>query len=56
VAAADPQRRQLDLTDGGSVTELAAWLQHTFPGGIDILLNNAGMAFKVRHPEVVWVG
>ncbi|MFT7809545.1 carbonyl reductase NADPH 1-like [Arapaima gigas] len=36
---------QLDICDQGSVKRLAAFLQDTY-GGIDLLVNNAGIAFK----------
>jgi NAD(P)-dependent dehydrogenase (short-subunit alcohol dehydrogenase family) len=38
---------QLDTTDAESVSRFASWLQETY-GGVDILINNAGIAFKVR--------
>lgn len=37
---------QLDLTDEASVSAFAAWLDRAFPGGIDALVNNAGIAYK----------
>ena len=40
---------QLDVTDEASVARLAAWLQESYGGGVDILINNAGMAYKARR-------
>jgi NAD(P)-dependent dehydrogenase (short-subunit alcohol dehydrogenase family) len=34
---------QLDVTDDASVTAAAAWIQQQ-PGGLDVLINNAGIA------------
>jgi len=41
-----PKYHQLDITDQGSVDRLAQFLQSTY-GGLDVLVNNAGIAFKV---------
>ncbi len=34
---------QLDVSDDASVTAAAAWLEQQ-PGGLDVLINNAGIA------------
>ncbi len=39
---------QLDICDTGSVTAFADWLQRTYPQGLSILVNNAGIAYKAR--------
>eukprot|EP00850_Spirogloea_muscicola_P016435 SM000133S26801 [mRNA] locus=s133:183225:189279:- [translate_table: standard] len=36
---------QLDITDGASVDAFARWLEQTY-GGLDVLVNNAGFAYK----------
>ena len=38
-------REQLDTTDAGSVSRFASWLESTY-GGADVLINNAGLAYK----------
>ena len=38
---------QLDITDDQSVHKLKDHLQHEY-GGLDVLVNNAGIAFKVE--------
>ena len=38
---------QLDTTDSQSVSRFAAWVQATY-GGLSILINNAGIAYKAR--------
>jgi NAD(P)-dependent dehydrogenase (short-subunit alcohol dehydrogenase family) len=38
---------QLDTTDAESVARFAKWIQEKY-GGVDILINNAGIAFKAR--------
>ena len=43
---------QLDVTDDASVTAAAAWLRDQ-PGGLDVLINNAGIAgARTPAPEV----
>ena len=42
-----PQFHQLDIDDRTSVERLRDYLKKTY-GGLDILINNAGIAFKVR--------
>ncbi|GAX75856.1 hypothetical protein CEUSTIGMA_g3299.t1 [Chlamydomonas eustigma] len=37
---------QLDITDASSIIRFASWVKHEFPQGLDIVVNNAGMAFK----------
>ena len=37
--------RQLDITDASSIAALAAQLRQSH-GGIDVLVNNAGIAYK----------
>jgi NAD(P)-dependent dehydrogenase (short-subunit alcohol dehydrogenase family) len=37
---------QLDITNVESIRRLADYIRHTH-GGLDILINNAGIAFKV---------
>jgi carbonyl reductase 1 len=37
---------QLDISDKSSVEEFAAWVKASFPEGLSILVNNAGMAYK----------
>ena len=43
---------QLDVTDDASVTAAAAWLQQQ-PGGLDVLINNAGIAGEMSAPPDV---
>lgn len=43
---------QLDVTDDASVAAAAAWLQ-TQPGGLDVLVNNAGIAGAWTAPPDV---
>lgn len=38
---------QLDVTDEESAARLARWLQESY-GAVDILINNAGFAYKAR--------
>ena len=42
-----PKFHQLDLCDKASIGRLKTFLQTTY-GGIDILVNNAAMAYTVR--------
>ena len=42
----NPKFHQLDLCDKASIHRLENFMQSTY-GGIDVLVNNAGMAFKV---------
>ena len=46
-----PKFHQLDLCDKASIESFRNFLQTTY-GGIDILINNAGIAFKVN--ETTW--
>ncbi len=41
-----PKFHQLDINDGESIARLREHLKKTH-GGLDILINNAGIAFKV---------
>ncbi|XP_020387779.1 carbonyl reductase [NADPH] 1 [Rhincodon typus] len=41
-----PFYHQLDITDRQSIRELCTFMTHKY-GGIDVLINNAGIAFKV---------
>ena len=43
---------QLDVTDDGSVSAAAAWLEQQ-PGGLDVLINNAGIAGTMIAPADV---
>jgi NAD(P)-dependent dehydrogenase (short-subunit alcohol dehydrogenase family) len=43
---------QLDVTDDASVAAAAAWLQQQ-PGGLDVLVNNAGIAGRMTAPPDV---
>ncbi|MDB4975993.1 MAG: putative short chain oxidoreductase [Myxococcaceae bacterium] len=43
---------QLDVTDDASVTAAATWLQQQ-PGGLDVLINNAGIAGDMSPPSEV---
>ncbi len=45
-----PQFHQLDIDDHGSVERLRDYLKKTY-GGLDILINNAGIAFKIASTE-----
>ncbi|CAH4032796.1 carbonyl reductase [NADPH] 1-like [Pieris brassicae] len=49
-----PKYHQLDITDPKSVEKLRDYLKENY-GGIDILVNNAAIAFKVNAPEPVAV-
>lgn len=43
----NPRFHQLDITDQDSVIKFAVFLRETF-GGLDVLVNNAGVAFKIN--------
>jgi NAD(P)-dependent dehydrogenase (short-subunit alcohol dehydrogenase family) len=43
---------QLDVTDDASVAAAAAWLKQQ-PGGLDVLINNAGIAGGMAAPQEV---
>lgn len=45
-----PKFHQLDLTDKASIDRFKNFLQSTY-GGVDVLVNNAGMAFKMAATE-----
>jgi carbonyl reductase 1 len=36
----------LDITNASSIVRFAKWAKLEFPQGIEILVNNAGMAYK----------
>ena len=42
-----PKFHQLDLTSKESVAKLKTYLEETY-GGLDVLVNNAGMAYTVN--------
>ena len=42
----NPEFHQLDITSGQSIETFRKYLQDKY-GGLDILINNAGIAFKV---------
>ncbi|XP_065208818.1 carbonyl reductase [NADPH] 3-like [Planococcus citri] len=46
----NPKFYQLDITDNQSVTKLKDYLVQEY-GGLDVLVNNAAIAFKVSAPE-----
>jgi carbonyl reductase 1 len=37
---------QLDITKATSIMRFAKWARGEFPQGVEILVNNAGMAYK----------
>ena len=41
-----PKYHQLDITSSTSIENLRAYLQDSY-GGLDVLINNAGIAYKV---------
>lgn len=45
----DLHYHQLDITDSKSVQRFSEWISNTF-GKIDVLVNNAAIAFKARDP------
>ncbi|XP_047516831.1 carbonyl reductase [NADPH] 1-like [Pieris napi] len=49
-----PKYHQLDITDRKSIEKFRDYLKENY-GGIDILVNNAAIAFKVNAPEPVAV-
>ena len=46
LCSAAETRLQLDVTDADSVAAFADWVQRTYPQGVSILVNNAGIAYK----------
>ena len=48
-----PRFHQLDLCDKASIDRFKNLLQTTY-GGLDVLVNNAGMAFKVGFAHFTW--
>jgi len=45
-----PKFHQLDITDDDSITKFRDYLRSTY-GGLDVLVNNAAIAFKVKATE-----
>lgn len=43
-----PKFHQLDIDDQGSIDKLKKFLSDNY-GGLDLLVNNAGIAFKVQY-------
>ena len=43
----NPKFHQLDLDDNTTIQKLAAFLKENY-GGLDLLVNNAGIAYKVQ--------
>ena len=43
-----PMFHQLDITDANSIDNLKKFVQEKY-GGLDVLVNNAGIAFKVLY-------
>ena len=43
----NPKFHLLDLEDNATIQKLAAFLQENY-GGLDLLVNNAGIAYKVQ--------
>jgi NAD(P)-dependent dehydrogenase (short-subunit alcohol dehydrogenase family) len=50
----NPQFHQLDIDDTESVKSLAAYLKEKY-GGLDILINNAAIAFQVEQIFIIEV-
>ena len=48
-----PRFHQLDLDDVASVSQLKLFLEKTY-GGLDVLVNNAGIAYKVIIAFLEW--
>ena len=48
---AEAQLLRLDLTDQTSVDAAVAHLRQSFPGGLDVVVNNAGFAFTAAATE-----
>ena len=48
----DAKFHQLDIDDSASIDRLRDFLKEQY-GGLDVLVNNAGIAFKVRNVLVV---
>ena len=46
-----PKFHQLDICDKASIDRLKNFLQTTY-GGLDVLVNNAGIAFKVSCGQI----
>ncbi|EEC02400.1 carbonyl reductase, putative [Ixodes scapularis] len=47
-----PKLHQLDIDDPGSVLKLRDHLKDTY-GGLDVLVNNAGIAYKVPRTRTL---
>ena len=50
----NPKFHQLDVTDNKSIADFKTYL-HTTYGGLDLLINNAAIAFKVRLHHYVCI-
>ena len=50
VIGKDVELRQLDISDSKSIDSFSAAIQKDFSGGIDVLVNNAAIAFKNSDP------
>lgn len=48
-----PMFHQLDINDLSSITTAAAYFKDKY-GGVDVLVNNAGIAFKGRTSTIHW--
>ena len=49
-----PMFHQLDINDVNSITTAAGFFKQKY-GGVDVLINNAGIAFKGKAHTVVLV-
>lgn len=49
----DVRYHPLDISSGPSITKFSSFLNHEHPDGIDVLVNNAGIAIDGFDPSVV---